>query len=1728
MQYMTTGTGTDGTYSFSSLAAGAYTVEFGLNGYLTQTWGGDNSALSSSPIIVTAGQVTTKDITLVKAASISGKVTGSGTGGLSNVYVYAYDSTYNYVGGGDTDESGNYTIDGLSTGSYRLYFSGQANYLSQWWSGKSSFSEADYVAISAGQDLTGKNAVLAVGATVSGKVTGTAGAALSGVTVQASPNGTGSYPDFVTTDASGAYTITGLAAGSYRLEFTPQGNYLPAYYGNVADYESATLITVTTGQVVTGKNASLAAGAVISGNVKAGVTNLAGAKVELFSASWDYSAQRTTTTDAAGNFSFIGLVGASYKLRFSTSDNYAPEWFNHKSSFADATALAVSAGQTLSGQNVVLSVGAQISGNVKGQGSSTVNLGGATVQAIPTSGSGAGATLTATTDSAGNYNLVGLPAGTYALQFSTAANYLSEWFDDKSSLTTAAPITVAAGAVVTGKNAVLTAGATVSGTVTGVGGVPVAGAEVDIVTATGLQTTYADTDSSGNFSMNRLPAGSYSLHVDAPSNSGYLSQWYSGKIARVQSDPITLTAGQAVGGKNFVLSRTASISGTVKGAGSTPSILSGVMVSLVNPSAGYIVTSVYTDSSGNYAFNSVSAGTYTLDFQPQVNRAFTEQWWGAKSDLATATTFDVTTGQVITARNATLALGGAISGTVSSSTAPALPIAGVSVAAYTVADVWAGSATTAADGTYTVSGLQAGSYKLQFTPAYHTNYLPQFFGATTFDAATAVSVTGNVTATGKNVSLRAGATVSGVVTVAGAAPTATWSLVEAYDPNGIYEASTQTDATGSYSLVGLTPGFVKLEFSAGGFVTKYSTNRASLGTADKIAVSSGKTVTGANANLLPAGSISGIVTNSDGTVGNASYPYGYATASVYTTAGGYVASAQVDSATGAFTVSGLLDGSYRLQVSTSEGSDAGQWYGNKPTLQASTAIVVAAGQAITGKNVTLIKGSTLKGNIKAGSPSANLADAWVYAFGSNGYSFERADSDASGNFTITGLPADTYTLEYVADGYVVSWWNGKTSQATATPVTVGASQNLTGFNAVLSPLLKSSISGVETDATFGTGIGGGNQVQAYTTAGVIVASTTTESDGGYVLSSLPAGTYKLSFGQDTRYAVEWFGGKPTLAAADTITVAANQSVTGMNIARHRGASLAGTVVDSSSPARPMQYEFVVANNRDGSIAGYDYTDQHGNYLVTGLAAGSYKLSYYSSTRYQGLSSLAPQWWPGKTSLATATAITLTAGQAVTGKNATLSSGASISGTVSNVQGEKLDGITVPIWQQTGSTYTQVGATRTDGSGNYSMPGLAPGTYKVGFTDYSTGNSYDGTGGFKYTDQFSSAKATLTAADPITVTAAQAVAAKNAVLVPKPTQLSLTAAPPTISGTAALGQTLTAVTNGWSPTGIAFTYQWKRANLPIGTGATYKVVAGDVGSAITVTVTGTKAGYYTVSRDSGATASVAANVLTATPVPTVSGTAAIGQKLTAAAGTWAPAVVTLVYQWSAGGVAITGATASTYTVTAAEAGKALTVTVTGSKPGYATVATTSVATAVVPTGTLTVGTPTISGTAKVGQQLTAATGTWAPTVVTFGYQWNRAGVAIAGATASTYTLVNADAGKTITVTVTGSKTGYTTVAKTSPGTAVVTGGTLTAPTPTISGTAKVGQTLTAKPGTWAPATVTLRYQWKRGGVAIVNATAATYKPVAADKGLALTVTVTGSQTGFDSKSVTSAATAKVVP
>src|SRR5207253_2079298 len=171
----------------------------------------------------------------------------------------------------------------------------------------------------------------------------------------------------------------------------------------------------------------------------------------------------------------------------------------------------------------------------------------------------------------------------------------------------------------------------------------------------------------------------------------------------------------------------------------------------------------------------------------------------------------------------------------------------------------------------------------------------------------------------------------------------------------------------------------------------------------------------------------------------------------------------------------------------------------------------------------------------------------------------------------------------------------------------------------------------------------------------------------------------------------------------------------------------------------------------------------------------------------------------------------------------------------------------------------------------------------------------------------------------------------------------------IAGVAAAGQTLTSTNGAWAaaPTdSLTYSVQWQRCDATGGgcgdiTGATasaYAVAAGDVGSTLRVTVTAIGAG------GSSTAASLPTPVVSpppppaATAPPTISGTAASGQTLTAANGTWDAGSLAFTIRWQlcdATGSAcadIPGETGVTYTARPADIGSTLRVAVTASGAG----------------------------------------------------------------------------------------------------------------------------------------------------------------------------------------------------
>ena len=387
--------------------------------------------------------------------------------------------------------------------------------------------------------------------------------------------------------------------------------------------------------------------------------------------------------------------------------------------------------------------------------------------------------------------------------------------------------------------------------------------------------------------------------------------------------------------------------------------------------------------------------------------------------------------------------------------------------------------------------------------------------------------------------------------------------------------------------------------------------------------------------------------------------------------------------------------------------------------------------------------------------------------------------------------------------------------------------------------------------------------------------------------------------------------------------------------------------------------------------------------------------------------------------------------------------------------------------------------------------------------------------------------------------------------------------PTIRGAVQVGKTLTADTSGIEDAdglaNVSYSYQWiandgaSETDLTGNTNSTYTLIAADEGKTIKVRVSFTDDASNGEWLTSAATEEVSFAVQQqnsnspATGVPTISGVSRVGETLTADTSGIEDqdglTNATFGYQWLADDSEIPGATASTYTLADTDEGKTIQVKVSftddaGNPEMVASQPTETVSPDT--TNTPATGLPTIRGTAQVGEMLSADTSgiedTDGLTNVSYSYQWvandGTSDTDIAGATGSTYTLADADEGRTITVWVSFTDDAGYDESLTSAATAAVEAKLNNPATgvPTISGTARVGETLAADTSGIEDAdgldNATFTHQWLADGSEIQGATEAGYVLTEAEAGKAVMVRVSFTDDGGNGESLTSAATGAV--
>lgn len=489
---------------------------------------------------------------------------------------------------------------------------------------------------------------------------------------------------------------------------------------------------------------------------------------------------------------------------------------------------------------------------------------------------GTGNSYSASTGADGTYADSGLPAGSYQVLFAPnngqGQNYVYQYYANKSNAAAAQAVSVTAGQTVSNVNATLATGATISGKVTDAAtGAPVSGVYVYVYDyghygPNHVNTYYATTDSTGAWSLSGYPTGTYQVQFSPRYGANYASQYWKGVTGQDPPTPITLTAGSTTANVDAALNAAGQISGTVTD-GITGAPAQGVYVSALDGS-GAQFASTTTDSSGHYTLSGLSpSASYRVEFFPPTGSTLAAEFYSSGATVAAATPVAVTLGQTTPNINETLSEGASIAGVVTDA-ATGYPIGNVNLTLFDDSgqQVYTyNGGSTEADGTYDLTNILPGSYKLEFSSAGALGF--QYYNdASTLSAATTLTLRAGQAVTNIDAALTPGGTLEGVVTDAATGQGIADASVGILDGKGRFVTFGYTDPSGRYEISGLAPGTYYVQVypgsqGVGGFdQPAFYGGTFGLAGATPVTIKAGATTAGIDVALSPASATSTSVT----------------------------------------------------------------------------------------------------------------------------------------------------------------------------------------------------------------------------------------------------------------------------------------------------------------------------------------------------------------------------------------------------------------------------------------------------------------------------------------------------------------------------------------------------------------------------------------------------------------------------------------------------------------------------------------------------------------------------------------------------------------------------------------------------------------------------------------------------------------------------------------------------
>ncbi|MBL8130957.1 MAG: carboxypeptidase regulatory-like domain-containing protein [Anaerolineae bacterium] len=1358
--------------------------------YLREYWQETPVIASAAPITLTVGAPTQSgiDFTLEPGGVISGTVTDAITGlPIQNIHVWA-EIPGQDVGGKCTDAAGQYHLYGIPFNTPARVsaspFAGcqsPAGYLEEFWQETPNYGQATLLTIAPAQyEITGINFTLDLGASISGHVYES-----DGVT----PITSGAWVDIMTinngpmfwgnVNPDGSYMVEGLPAATYRARGWG-GDYVLELYDEAGIlWDSATLITLSAGQTMTGVDFTLDHGGIVSGTVYEadGVTPIADMNVNV------YGTNISQCTDSNGQYLLHMPLNVPYKIQSGGfnhcgggAQNLLREFWQETPDENAATPITLTdAAPDITGITFTLEVAPTISGTVY-QTDGTTPLSGVQVRANdyasnqPINGT--------QTDPNGHYTL-SVPPGTYKV----AASGIG-WADEyylETGYQNATPVVVSVGASVTGIDFTLDPGGSISGVVYEEDGVtPVPYANV------GLNLPFGHcADANGVFTLHSIPLNvpfKIFAYADGQSwcgggdNGHFSREWYDNVPDEAQATVITLTLAEPNRqGIIFTLAPAGTISGTVYAAdGITP--LANIGVDTEQGGMGRC-----TDANGHYTLVVSRDVPYKIraggnNFCQGGPQSYLQEWWQEAGDVGAATPVTATAAAPdVTGITFTLEVGGTVSGVVTDQTTGA-PLVNANVSADF--DGYGFGVCTDASGHYEIGGLPYGiGFRVRAGGGSWCGgglYAQEFWQEKQYwHLADLIMLTSGVPGpTNINFTLEPGGSISGVVRDEGGAPQG--GVPVDTQPGGY---GTCSNPDGSYTLSGM-PLNAPYKIRAGGvqwggcpnqqFVEEYYQDVYFEEYATPISpTTASPNIGGIDITLGLGGTISGHIADGDTTQPAAKVLVGAQALmpnGEWTNSGVFVCSDA-----GGDYVLRLPEGSYRVGAG---GSCAGgsvyfawQYYPGFPTPEEATVLVLSdLVPDISGIDFTSYAAGTVHGTVRdaaTGDPIPDISVQFFYPFTGLGIC-----TDANGEYTAIidylNVPFTIVSPSPVQSGgpgqwngcgnttvYAFEYWQEALQSDQATMITfTPAFRDLTA-DFTLAP--GGTVSGVV------TGPGGAPlpNILVNVDTGGSGHGVCTDANGDWSLSGVPLDVaFRVSAGGANNwcgggtFAQEFWQEKRTYAEADLVTLTtAAPTKTDVNFTLEPGGSISGQLYQSDGVTPLTGWSgwlavevYTLGNYQQ--IASVEPAPD-GSYSITGLAAGQVRVDvvgdhygrmYYDDAFY--LSDLTP--------------VVVTAGAVTPNIDFTVGGAGTISGRVTDTAGNPLANLNV------GFLDAWLGAC-TDAQGYYTVPfvPLSTAAHPLAFKFYA-GSSNNWCGGatnytqewwLERTSEMDATAVTLTAATP---------------------------------------------------------------------------------------------------------------------------------------------------------------------------------------------------------------------------------------------------------------------------------------------------------------------------------------------------------------------------------------------